>query len=194
MTQFENLRNLLKEDRSIRRFDSSHKIEAGDLEKLVELTRYCSSGRNLQPLRYRIVCSEEDCDALFPLLAWAGYLTDWAGPEESERPVAYLVQCLDLSLAKDCLCDDGLQLQTITLGARALGLGSCILKAFSPEKVAATLGIDITKYMPRYVLAIGYPVEEVEIEDMKGNDYKYYRTEARVHHVPKRPLSELIIG
>lgn len=194
MTQFENFRNLLKEDRSIRRFDSSRKISTEDLEKLVELTRFCSSGRNLQPLRYKIVNGEDSCNALFPLLAWAGYLTDWPGPVETERPMAYLVQCLDLTLAKDCLCDDGLQLQAITLGARTLGLGCCILKAFSPEKVADALGIDISKMMPRYVLAIGYPVENVVIEDIVGEDYKYYRTEDGTHHVPKRPLSDLIIS
>ncbi len=193
MNKFDDFKNLLKEDRSIRRFDSSRRVSTDILEKLVELTRYCSSGRNLQPLRYRCVCSEEECREVFPLLAWAGYLTDWPGPEESERPVAYLIQCLDLSLAKDCLCDDGLQLQAITLGARALELGCCILKAFSPQKVADALGIDITKYMPRYVVAVGYPVEKVEIEEMLSDDYKYYRTADHVHHVPKRALSELLI-
>ena len=49
---------------------------------------------------------------------------------------------------------------------------------------------------PRYVLALGYPAENVVIEDMSGNpddDVKYYRTADGIHHVPKRPLSELII-
>lgn len=192
MDEFEIVRHLLEEDRSIRRFDASRRLADGTLERLVDLTRYCASGRNLQPLRYRLVSTREDCDRLFPLLAWAGYLQDWDGPDASERPAAYLVQCLDTELAVNCLCDDGLQLQAITLGARALGLGSCILKAFDPKKVADALAID-PRYQPRYVLALGYPVEQVEIEDMKDGDIKYYRTPDAIHHVPKRPLSTLLI-
>lgn len=192
MDKFEILRHLLKEDRSIRRFDASRRLADGTLEKLVDLTRYCASGRNLQPLRYRLVLTPDDCDRLFPLLAWAGYLPDWDGPVETERPVAYLVQCLDTELAANCLCDDGLQLQAITLGARALGIGSCILKAFDLKKVADALAID-QRYQPRYVLALGYPIEKVEIEDMKDGNVRYYRTRDAIHHVPKRPLSTLII-
>lgn len=192
MDSFIKFEELLKADRSIRRFDTSREIGEEMLTKLVELTRYCSSGRNLQPLRYRIAAAEEDRNALFPLLAWAGYLTDWPGPEPSERPTGYLVQCIDTDLAKDCLCDDGLQLQSITLGARTLGIGACILKAFDPKKVAAALSIP-DRYVPRYVVALGYPVEKVEIEDMKDGDIKYYRTADATHHVPKRTLGELII-
>lgn len=192
MNEFQNIRDLLKADRSIRRFDASRPIAEETLRELVDLTRYCASGRNLQPLRYRVVSTSEDRDALFPLLAWAGYLTDWDGPKAAERPTAYLVQCLDTDLAKDCLCDDGLQLQTITLGARALGIGTCILKAFDPKKVAAALSIP-ERYAPRYVVALGYPVEKVEIEDMKEGEIRYYRTADGTHHVPKRPLEELFI-
>lgn len=192
MDKFDIIKDLLMADRSIRRFDASRPLAGETLRRLVDLTRYCASGRNLQPLRYRTVSSTADCDALFPLLAWAGYLTDWAGPEPAERPVAYLVQCLDTDLAKDCLCDDGLQLQAITLGARALGIGACILKAFDPKKVAAALSIP-ERYAPRYVVALGYPVEKVELEDMKEEEIRYFRTADGTHHVPKRTLSDLII-
>ncbi len=192
MNEFENLRRLLIEDRSIRRFDQSRRVARETLDSLVELTRYCASGRNLQPLRYFIVDSEEGCGRVFPLLAWAGYLEDWPGPEPGERPAAYLVQCLDTRLGKDCLCDDGLQLQAITLGARALGLGGCIIKAFNGPKLREVLGLG-EEYAPRYVLALGCPAETVELEDMAG-DFKYYRTAAGVHHVPKRVAGELVIG
>ncbi|MDE6578686.1 MAG: hypothetical protein K2K58_11015, partial [Muribaculaceae bacterium] len=58
------------------------------------------------------------------------------------------------------------------------------------------LSID-ERYIPRYVFALGYPLETVVIEDMDGNenaDFKYFRTPDGVHHVPKRRLDELIIG
>lgn len=195
MTEFSIIEKLLKEDRSVRRFDEKQTISEETLLSLVALTRYCASGRNMQPLRYRLISTKEDCDKIFPLLTWAGYLPEWDGPEAGERPVAYLVQCLDTTYGKDCLCDDGLQLQALTLGARALGIGGCIIKAFNAPKLAETLSLP-DNMQPRYVLALGYPVEEVRIETTDGNhdaDIKYYRTPDGVHHVPKRPLSELVI-
>lgn len=188
---FEMLLRLLKSDRSVRRFKEDETVTADTLSTLVNLTRYCGSGRNLQPLRYRLVTDTAEKEAIFPKLAWAGYLTDWAGPEAGERPAAYLVQCLDTSLSQNCLCDDGLQLQAITLGATAMGLGCCIIKAFNATCVAEALAL-APHLQPRYVLALGYPAEKVEIEDMT-DDYKYYRTADGIHHVPKRTLKELIV-
>lgn len=188
---FEMLSRLLKSDRSVRRFKEDETVTADTLSTLVNLTRYCGSGRNLQPLRYRLVTDTAEKEAIFPKLAWAGYLTDWDGPEPGERPAAYLVQCLDTSLSQNCLCDDGLQLQAITLGATAMGLGCCIIKAFNTTCVAEALAL-APHLQPRYVLALGYPAEKVEIEDMT-DDYKYYRTADGIHHVPKRTLEELIV-
>ena len=192
---FESLRQLMIADRTVRRFREDREVSVETLEKLVELTRYCPSGRNAQPLRYILVTSEEERDKVYPLLKWAGYFKDWDGPEKGERPAAYLVQCLDTKFGKDCLCDDGLQLEAITLGMHTLGLGGCIIKAFNAPKLAEVLRLE-ERYAPRYVLAIGYPAEEVEIEEMTADedaDFKYFRTPDGVHHVPKRPLRQLII-
>lgn len=192
--KFEILKQLLKEDRSYRRFDESIKIDFDILKELVGLTCYCSSGRNMQPLKYYIANEKEKCDQIFPLLKWAGYLTDWDGPQKGERPSAYLIQCLDTDLTKNYLCDDGLQLQAITLGATALGLGCCIIKSFHAEKIKEVLNLG-DNLAPLYVVAIGHAVEEVVIEDMKNaaQGIKYYRTPDGIHHVPKRPLEELLI-
>lgn len=184
----------MMENRTVRRFRNIP-VNYSNLQKLVELTRYCASGRNAQQLRYRIVSADCEKTQVFPLLKWAGYFPDWDGPEPSERPEAYLIQCLDTDLGKDVLCDDGLQLEAITLGARTLGLGSCIIKSFNAPKLAEVLELP-ANMLPRYVLALGYPAETVKIEDMDGTasaDFKYYRTEDGIHHVPKRPLSELLI-
>ncbi len=194
-TAFENLKNLLISDRTYRRFDESRPVDHATLLRLVDLTRYCASGRNLQPLKYRPVTDEAEREQLFETLKWAGYYSDWDGPEPGERPAAYLVQCLDTNYGENCLCDDGLQLQTITLGATALGLRCCIIKSFNLKEVSTRLEIP-EKLKPRYVVAIGYPAEEVVLEDMDGTaeaSYKYYRDSESRHHVPKRPLEELII-
>lgn len=190
---FGQYRELLKCNRSIRRYKQSEQIDLATLEQLVELTRYCASARNLQPVRYRIVSDPTECNAIFPALKWAGYLTEWAGPAEGEKPVAYLIQCIDTELTSNCLCDDGLQLQAIRLGATALGIGSCIIMAFNKEIISRELNIP-ERYKPRYVLPLGYPAETVKIVDLPTDgDIKYYRDNASVHYVPKRPLSQLII-
>ena len=194
--RFEILKELLKTDRSYRRFNESHLIERETLLKLVELTRYCASGRNLQPMKYFPVNEAELCDRIFPLLKWAGYLTEWPGPEKGERPTAYLIQCLDTSLTKNYLCDDGLQLQAITLGAVAEGLGCCIIKSFNTAQLKEILRLK-DHLEPLYVVAIGQPIEKVEIEDLNNQnegEIKYYRTPDGIHHVPKRMLEDLLIN
>lgn len=190
---FRDLRKLLAKDRTVRRFINDKPIGRDTLTELVDLTRLCASGRNAQPLRYRLVCNPDECAKIYPLLKWAGYYTYWDGPEAAERPVAYMVQCLDTTLGNDVLCDDGLQLQTITLGARTLGIGCCIIKAFNAPALAEALGIP-DRYKPRYVLALGYPADEPIIVDMPSDgDFRYFRREDGRHCVPKRPLSDLII-
>ena len=190
--EYKELRELLQRNRSYRRFRQDERLGESMLEGLVELTRYCASGRNLQPLKYRIVCSEKECAEIFPALAWAGYLPEWPGPEVGERPAAYLVQCLDTQLTENLLCDDGLQLEAITLGAVSLGLGTCIIKSFNAAAIKEALHLP-ANMKPLYVVALGVPEEVVEIEDMQGEDVKYWRDENKIHHVPKRELKELLL-
>lgn len=193
--EFKELRSLLMADRTVRRFKEEREVSLGKLEELVELTRYCASGRNAQPLRYVIVTDKEMRERIYPLLKWAGYYEDWDGPEEGERPAAYIIQCLDTKYGNNCLCDDGLQLQAITLGMTTLGLGGCIIKAFNNVALPQILQLN-ERLVPRYVLALGYPEERVRLEDMSGGedaDFRYHRSPDRVQIVPKRPLSELII-
>lgn len=193
MDKFEILRQLLEADRSVRRFDASRRIDSQTLCELVALTRLCASGRNAQPLRYRLVTDENECRKLFPALAWAGYYKDWDGPDETQRPTAYLIQCLDTELGKDCLCDDGLQLQAITLGATAKGLSGCIIKAFNKTAVTEVLHIS-PRYLPRYVLALGYAAEKVRLVEMGSDgDFRYYRDSESTQCVPKRALNDIII-
>jgi hypothetical protein len=193
MNKFQAYKESLLSNRSYRRFDSSRRVEPSVLTELVDLTRYCASGMNKQPLRYRIVLEPEECDRVFPLLKWAGFLKDWDGPEAGERPVAYIVQCLDMNCSPTLgFCDDGLQLQTMTTGLNLLGLGGCIIKSFQAAALSAAL--ELPECMsPRHVLAIGYPAEKVVLENMVENDYKYWRDKEGVHHVPKRSLDEILI-
>lgn len=185
------LKDLLIKNRSYRRFYQEVRIPRKELEEWVEQVRWCPSGRNAQPIRYAVADTEEECARIFPLLAWAGYLTDWPGPEEGERPAAYVIQLLDTRIVADCLCDDGIQAQTIMLEAAEKGYGGCIIKAFKNEMLREVLALP--EYMKiLYVLALGKPKERVVVEDMQGEDYRYWRDAEGVHHVPKRAGKELI--
>lgn len=186
------LKELLLKNRSYRRFDESKRMTESELKEFVEMTRFCASGRNAQALKYVLVFEKAMCERLFPLLSWAGYLTDWDGPQEGERPVAYMVQVLDTRIVENCLCDDGIQAQTILLSAVEHGRGGCLIKAFKNDALHKLLQLpDYFKIL--YVIALGTPVEKVVLERMQGNDYKYWRDAEGVHHVPKRDVEDLIV-
>lgn len=187
------LKDLLIKNRSFRRFYQDVRITLEDLRELAGLTCWCASARNAQALKYLPVSDAGMCAEVFPHLAWAGYLTDWAGPEEGERPAAYLIQVLDTRIGENCLCDDGIQAQTILLGAVEKGWGGCIIKAFKNDELRAVL--NIPPYLRiMYVIALGKPKETVVLESMKaGDDFKYWRDEQAIHHVPKRGVEELIV-
>ena len=45
-----------------------------------------------------------------------------------------------------------------------------------------------------YVIAFGYPKEEVVLEDIPADgDIKYYRDENQVHHVPKKKIEDIVL-
>ncbi len=188
-----NLQELIRNNRSYRRFDASYVINKQTLLEMVDLTRYVSSARNAQPLRYYLSNEKEMNESIFSTLAWAGYLKDWDGPAETERPAAYIVITVEKDLNSSfTLFDAGLATQTILLKAVEKGLGGCIVGAVKKEKLREIIDLD-QQFEIVCVLAIGKPAETVVIESMKNGDFKYWRDEEGVHHVPKRELNELIL-
>lgn len=185
--------NLVFNTRSYRRFDEEFRIETETLRKLVNLARLSPSAANRQPLKYLIFNDREKCDLIFPSLAWAGYLQDWDGPVKGERPSAYIIILGDTSITGSFSVDHGIAAQTIMLGAVNYGLGGCMIASIKKDKLRTDLGIP-DSFEILLVLALGKPVEKVVVEDVKNDDIKYWRDEKQVHHVPKRPLSDLIIN
>ncbi len=188
-----NLSELILKNRSYRRFHEAEPVTGEQLKKWIGLARYTASGRNMQPLKYIGITDNALKSELFPCLAWAGYLPDWEGPGEGERPAAYIAVLQDKSVSKNRYCDDGLAVQSILLGAVEEGYGGCIIGSFNKMKVTRLL--EIPEHMEiLWILALGKPAEKVVIEEMRGNDVKYWRDENSVHHVPKRSLDELILA
>lgn len=186
------IKDLLMRNRSYRRFDENVEVPVEKIESWVEAARYTASMRNVQPLKYILVTDPTHCEQLCRMVHWAGYLTDWDGPEEGERPRAFLVQVLDSNIAASGRYDEGLQLEAITLSAIEDGFGCCIMLSFSQGEVARYFDLP-DNIFPLAIVAIGKPAEKVVLEDMQAyGDYKYYHDENGVHHVPKRKFEDLV--
>ena len=188
-----NVREALLRNRSCRRFYQDYIIPENDLLTIADAARLSPSGRNIQALKFLISCRPELNSRIFPTLAWAGYLTDWAGPEEGERPSAYIIQLLDKSITPNIMSEDcGITAQSMLLQATELGYGGCIIAAVRRKELHAALELD-DRYTVMNVIALGKPKETVLIEDMKDGEYRYWRDADGTHHVPKRSLDELVI-
>ena len=189
------IRELVTQTRTVRRFQENKALSRATVEELVQLARFGGSARNSQPLRYMIITEKNMRARVFPHLGWAGYLRDWAGPEEGERPTAYI---LCLLTKKRCVgpeheayFDLGISTQNILLGAAEKGIFGCRIGSFS-KNLAANMGIgDDHKVL--LVLALGYPAEKVVIEEVASDgDVRYWRDSQGVHHVPKRILTDIL--
>lgn len=186
------MKELVKRNRSYRRFYQDKAIEIDTLRELVDLARLCPCGRNMQGLKYMLFNDAESNLKISKNLFWAGYLKDWNGPEEGEKPSAYIIMLRDKSIGSTAQ-DEGIAMQTILLGAVEKGLGGCVLGNINRVSLKEQLSLD-DRYELAYVLAIGHPKEVVIIEDIKEDgDVKYWHDENDANHVPKRSLSDLII-
>jgi len=187
------LLELIKKNRSYRRFYQDHTIDKQTLEDLINLARLSASAANKQPLKYILSWEAEKNSLIFENLVWAAYLKDWDGPEEGERPSAYIIVLNDTKIGSAySSVDVGIACQSILLGATDMGLGGCILASIKRDKLRQNLNIPEQYEIP-VVIALGKPKETVVIETLKGDDIKYWRDEAGVHHVPKRPMEEIIL-
>jgi nitroreductase len=186
------LKDLVRQNRSYRRFDQQVPVGLDVLRQLVELARLSASGANMQPLRYLLVADRDACAEVFPHLGWAGYLKDWPGPQEGERPAAYIIILGDRAIRKDFGVDHGIAAQSIMLGATELGLGGCIIASINRQALRASFSIP-EELEILLCLALGKPEEIVIIEPVgPDGNIRYFRDSEGVHHVPKRALEDLI--
>lgn len=186
---------LIKKTRSYRRFDHSRKLDDAFLAELVDAARLAQSAANAQPLRYVTVNSPEYVDKIFPHLRWAGKLKDWDGPVESERPVAYIAVYGDSEAKPSSFAqvDSGIAMQNICLTAMSKGVGSCMFGSIIKNEINRILGVTDERYSLLWVIALGYPVENVVLVDNTG-DLSYYRDADGNHYVPKHSHDEVLLG
>jgi nitroreductase len=188
------IRDLVLKNRSCRRFYQDTPVSLDTLKELVDLARLSASGANRQPLKYILSCDPATNALVFSTLAWAGYLKDWPGPEEGERPAAYIIILGDKTISQSFGCDHGIAAQSILLGATEMGLGGCMIGSIRRAELSQTLALP-AEYEVLLVIALGRPKETVVLETVgPTGDIRYWRDEQAVHHVPKRSLGEIIVG
>jgi nitroreductase len=189
--------DLIRATRTVRRYREDQLIDDAVLRDLVDLARLGGSAGNRQPLRYMIVTDHRLRELVFPCLGWAGYLRDWPGPAEGERPAAYIVCLLDRDRSgtaeKYAEVDLGIATQNLLLGAAEQGIYGCRIASVAPA-IKKVLEVE-ERYRVLLVVALGYPAERVVLEEGEGDDpVRYWRDEKGVHHVPKRRLNDLLLS
>ncbi len=186
------IEQLIRATRTCRRFHQEQAISKETLCQLIDLARLAGSAKNLQPLKYLAINDTKKNEAIFSHLGWAGYLPEWPGPAEGERPAAYIICLLDSRLAAEAACDLGIASQNILLGATARGLAGCRIASVAPKLHHQLNLADHLKIL--LVIALGVPKEKVCIEEAgPDSDIRYWHTPNHTHHVPKRRLADIII-
>lgn len=188
-----SIAELLTKNRSYRRFHQDQALDEATLVGLVGLARLCPSAANRQPLKYMISWEAERNAAIFAHLRWAAALVDWPGPAEGERPTGYVIILGDTQVAGNFFCDHGIVAQSMLLAAAEQGLGGCMVGSIDRQGLRRTLQIaDHLEIL--LVVALGRPKETVVLEmDATPDEVPYWRDADGVHHVPKRPLDELLV-
>ncbi len=191
------MQEIIAKTRTFRRFNQKESISMATLHELIDLARLGGSARNGQPWQYMLVNTPELCTKIFPFLGWAGYLTDWKGPVEGERPSAYVLCFLNKNWLKgpetEAQFDLGVATQNLLLGAMEKRIGGCRIGAFNPQLAKL---FDVPDHLSlSLVVALGKPRETVIIEECKkDDDVRYWRDEHGIHHVPKRSLDACLLN
>lgn len=189
------LRNLIKQNRCYRRFDENIEIEADFLFEMINNVRYVSSARNQQILMFKPIRDKDKRESIFPHLQWAGYLKNWNGPVKGERPTAYIIVGFNKNRLKFkdnwAYTDLGIATQTLLLQAVENGLGGCHIAAFNKKKISDI--IECPDYIDlQIVLALGKPIQKVEIVELNEAQGIEYYEKNEVHYVPKRRIDDIL--
>lgn len=187
-----NVREAIENRRTIRKF-SDTPIDRADLHELIDCARLAAYGANLQPLKFRTVLDKGELERIFPCIKWAGYLQDGT-PKDGEKPNAYIAILGDTDIKPNGAfeTDAGAAVTTMMLRATELSLGTCWIGAINREKIAKELSLPENLKL-LYLLAVGVPMQESKICDMKDGDVKYFMGDDGVLNVPKRALTDIVL-
>ena len=184
-----SLYDLMITRRTIRQFKSDV-LSREVLEKMVNAARLAPSAANRQPLEYVLVDSQQICLEIFPCLKWAGYVRPHGNPKPGQEPTAYIVVLVNTEIdSKEYIWDAGASIEHIILTAWEEGIGSCWLLSVERDSIRKILKVP-EKYLIDSVIALGYPAEQPQVEDLVDS-VKYWLDDSGLLHVPKRKLEDI---
>lgn len=141
-----NVKDAIVARRSIRRY-KNRPIPKKKLEDLLDAMRLAPSANNMQRWSFVVVTDPELKKKLVPVCGNQGFVgTCSAYLVGVAEPGAYY-STVDMTIALDHL----------TLRAVELGLGTCWIGDFEPDKVKKILGIPKNREVP-ICMTLGYPV------------------------------------
>ena len=189
------IKNLIEANRSYRRFVEHQAVTCETLRELVDLARLSASGANRQPLKYLLSCTPERNAAIFPHLAWAGYLTRTGPvrPRASGRRPTSSSWATRRSAAP--LAWTTASPPRASCWARPSGAWAAASSPRSSGRRCARRWPSTRATRSCWSWPWASPRSTVVVEPVgPDGDIKYWRDAEGVHHVPKRALDDLIVG
>ncbi len=190
--KYDELKALIQEARTTRRFEKNKKVSLEDLKEIIDLARITSSAKNMQPIKYILVTQEDAVQKLAQTAAWAAHLKEW-NQGEDERPSAFIIMLNDQMIDGFPMFDAGASFTALSLAAKSKGLATCPMASID-KKLCKELFVIPDSYDVMIGIAVGVGLEDVKIVDTDELDTNYYRDENQTHYVPKRSLKQIIAG
>ncbi len=166
---------LIKSRHSVRRYEEKE-VGQEKIDVLLEAGRVAPTAANRQPCRYFVLKGAEECAIL------EGSCNYFKAP-------LVMVICADKKTVWTRKYDDANTADTdasiitthIMLQAQELGLGSCWIAYFDPDKLRSALNLP-DNLIPVSILALGYPADKPKSPDRFNTDRK--KIEEMVYYGP----------
>lgn len=162
----------IRERRSVRAYEQ-RAVEKEKLERIFEAARLAPSACNFQEWRFVAVTDRDKRRALMEAANNQSFV--------AEAPVV-IACCAEtdghvMRCGERCYpIDVAIAIDHLTLAAVALGLGTCWIGSFYPDKVRAALDIPGSIQVVE-LLTLGYPADEAGPKDRKPLDkIRFYET------------------
>ncbi|MGB9006653.1 MAG: nitroreductase family protein [Candidatus Aminicenantales bacterium] len=176
--------------RSVRQFQPKP-VPRELLMRLADAARLAPSAANRQPLEFILLDDPAVCARVFPHLRWAAYISPAGDPRPGQEPRAYVVTLVNTAVRdKGYEYDVGAAMMSMIMTAWAEGVASCWLISVDRAEVSRLLGIPETHRLDS-VLALGYPAEAPQADDLTDSVPYWKDADGRLH-VPKRKLESVI--
>ena len=185
----EGVVTLLVKNRSTRGYDAAYLVRADQLRRIVAVNNKLASARNRQPLRFRLVTSDE-AGKVLPFIRMGAGLKELQLPLKGSEPNAFIVVCSTIEPRNSTFVDLGISAQSMLLQAVEMGLNGLCIMDFDRDALVESLQLP---FAPLLVIAVGKSAEKISLVDIKADEnHAYYRADG-VHYVPKVVLEDLII-